>query len=259
MATYESDLKTAIQWIARDLFSPASQGWPGERETVSAIADTLTGEGHYRTAVVDIPGRLCRAIVLGPLPPRGVGGYPLVLLISQHRPDCVCTFCEEGADRKRLEEAGLPSGRLATSEEVAEFFRGRSQAITRETLLYPKTWAPAVDTPEFGTNQLGGDLGAPKAYSSGAFSALEDYTWFDLEETPVGGSVFHLDATPTLWLFTRREAGWEVTVVEDPQWAKTDRRWGEQPLGALIQGAQDALEAVAIAAHGALADPAAQS
>lgn len=139
----------------------------------------------------------------------------------------------------RLAELGWlgRQDQLAT-EEVAGWFAERCNGLDEEVGSLPSTWAPgAVES--FALIPLAGDLGEGgiKATTRDIEWESNCYEWFDLTDVPVGGSVYRVSATKTLWLFTRREDDrWEITIVPELDSPRTRQRrhFGDMVEGALI-------------------------
>lgn len=201
------------------------------------IAAALFGEGD---TAVTMAGHV---IVLEAIPENGyLKRYPIVVVRNGHDAFlCECRACRETRTH-HLEKEGFASGKLVTTEGVANFFRGRSPGIG--TVSFPATWAPAA-TDSFAPVTIAGDLAEAVEETADVEHEANRYQWFDLTAVPVNGSVWRLSSTRTLWLFIRESEGWLVVCVPNASWATTDPRHGEtRDFGSLLHGALEALRTV---------------
>ena len=163
------------------------------------IVEALAGRTHG-VLVVDAPYQRARWCVLESLPEhRSMLERRKPLLVRVEMPCFV----------------GLSDSELLTADEVAAFFRRRLVGQHPPYEDFPLILAPSGDE-WFATGSIGGDRPASDATTMGS----SQYTWFDLNKVRVGESVYRICATPLLWVFTRREEGWEVTVGP-ARWPKT--------------------------------------
>lgn len=122
--------------------------------------------------------------------------------VSLHTP-------EGGAGK--IAEMGWPKNCSVTTEQVAGFFRRRSHGSRSADLgedNSPSMAPGAYDhSKSFAVWPIGGDL-PPKypwvtkdhRYSDG------DYMWYDLDKVAVGGAVWRISCTYSLWFFHRETA-----------------------------------------------------
>jgi hypothetical protein len=193
--------------------------------------------------VLDVPYQGDRYIVFGDLGIvrsdgslvlYGIGVTPLLVrtqLASEG------AFWVEQIEPRLKERGWLGRHERLGTEDVAAFFVGQAVGLGPDDAARPKTWAPACGRDEVHA-PIGGDVGDPKMTTKDVVRKGEVYEWYDLDEVPVGGSVYRISFERTLYLFTKRAADlWEATVVPNASWPTTDRQNGSQDLGALFEGA----------------------
>lgn len=212
-----------------------------------AVLGALLGESKQTVTVVDVEYQGTRWIVLGPVETnRSLPRQPLLVRAHLHKNadpgtnwGCVC---KETLPRlQQMDWLGRED--KLTTEEVAGFFAGRCNGLGEDTTDLPKTWAPAA-VESFAPITIAGDLPEPVQTTDDVNWDSNYYEWFDLNDVPVGGSVYRVSGTNTLWLFTKRSgAQWEVTIVPAVSWATTSNHDGSKDFGALLDGAMEALKA----------------
>ena len=192
----------------------------------------LLGKTENKVTIIDIPYTGSRFIVLGAITLNESPNKFVPKLVRTTEGD-IRKFIEHNAYHPAiplLEERGwLEKFDRLKTEEVAEFFVSISNQ--NPTSADEKTWIPSV-YPFFYTNTEG-DLG------NEITEELNGNTWFDLRETPIGGSVYIIDETQNLYIFTRKkEDGWEVTAVPEVGWPYTKK---DEDFGTLLEGAIETL------------------
>lgn len=195
------------------------------------ITETLTGEGETTTAVVDVPYSGARYIVLETIKERGGFDKNIPLFVKTNFPG----INDQEEVLSRIDDMGW-TGRenKLTTQDVAEFFRSRSNGAidTEGTSLVPAA------AESFACCTIGGDIGASIMTTEDEEWESNYYEYYDLLDVPVGGSIYRVSSTQTLWMFTRRDnSHWEVTIVPSPSWATTTYHDGNQSIGSLLDGA----------------------
>lgn len=257
----ERSVPEIIESIVSKLrFESGYRGYYADCPDRRALIAALSGESETETTVIDLPYSGRRWIVLSPLEfeEHPIKRGPLLVETPTHicRPSDPVDNGQDG-DLADWEKAMLSGGggphvacaqctdrtpRLAalgwtgrhdqlSTVEVAQWFAGRAVGVDWDP-GHP-TEAPAAGD-SFARVTIAGDLGEVVDTTDDSHWEGNHYRWYDLTDVPVGGSVWRLSSTDTLWLFTRREADrWEVTVVPDAQWAHT--RDGH-PVDAILAG-----------------------
>ena len=205
----------------------------------SKIVDALLGDSERAVTIVDVPHQGDRYIVFGNIG-EGLTSQPLLVRAHLHKgadPElnwgCACKEIHP-----RLKKLGwLGKDDSLTTEEVARWFKNRAEGVGKDGEKYPVSYVPAAEE-SFARISIAGDLGERKALSPDRNFKSNRYEWFDLNEVPIGGSVYRISKKNTLWLFTRHGGDrWELTVVPKVSWATTDYHDGSRDFGTLLEGA----------------------
>lgn len=201
------------------------------------LAEVLDGDGFFAVAIVDVPSRGERYVALGQATTAGhPSSAPMLVVAGCHPAKCPCGACK--AVEEKLSKEGWTRGQLVTTKDVARFFGSRASGLGTDS-PQNSTWAPAA-VQSFAPVTISGDLDLVCGWSSDEDFPQNTYEWYDLSQVPVGGSIYRVSSTRTLWVFTRRsDDEWETTVVPDYGWAMTAR--GEE-FGAILRGACIACE-----------------
>ncbi len=214
-----------------------------------AVIDGLLGRSETSVTLVDTPWTGDRWILLGAVNPElDAQQFPLLVKAHLHKDADPSTSwgcaCKEVLPR--LQQLGWEgsSDRL-TTQEVAGWFVGRAAGLVEDDVArFPTTCAPAAGY-SFARIPIGGDLGEVVGNTDDHSFDSNSYDWYDLTDVPVGGSVWRISFTNTLWVFTRRDDDqWEVTVLPNAQCAHTSHYDGGKDFGTLLEGALEALRLV---------------
>lgn len=171
---------------------------------------------------------------------------PEFLAKLDHVQDCACDHCDTS---RRMKAAGVGgpagNGMELTTEEVAAFFQSRCAGLgkgVRED-LYGTSIAPAAYD-SFAGEPIGGDLGEQIAEYPDLNWESNAYQAFDLSQTPVGGAVYRVSCTPSLWWFHHRAEGIWDCVLAPAVWPEARDAYGNHwPLGAMLLGVRAAFAA----------------
>lgn len=204
---------------------------------VEPVTEALLGNAQHEVTVIDGSNPFNqgyqRALVLGVIGEGKVSlpSDPPALVVTKRSPsraDGVIRV-EYDSDDRLDQEGWLGREDCVATEEVAKFFRNRCAGLPeQEEAKYPASYAPAA-TDSFAPVTIGGDLPEVVAESDDPEWPENLYEWFDLAAVPVGGSVYRLSSTGTLWVFTRREEGWEVSIEAEADYP--------EDMGAFLAGA----------------------
>lgn len=202
------------------------------RENTEAVVNGLCGEAETAMVVAD------QFIVLGAIPRTdGLGaGAPWMVQRGQHEPPhCQCGDCYYIAEKMR--KAGFNPGELATTEQVAWFFKSRAANLSPEDgEKMPAAWAPAA-IESFAAAPIGGGLGKPELSSDDTDRESNRYEWFDLTKVRIGDGIYRISCTDTAWIFLRKGEGWEIVVLPEADWPKTHHERGNRNFGDMLAGA----------------------
>lgn len=198
-------------------------------EIENRIVDALVGRGSTTTVVIDVQYQLNRWIVLQAIRNGNVPNFPVLIKASpvigfREKDGTVRAYGGHEGAVTRLQDLGWlkedgSAARLVSTVEVAGWFVGRANGLP-DVLDFPDTWAPAAEQ-SFARIPMGGDVPQPSASTVDQEWDGNTHYWMNLDEVPVGASVWRISVTDTLWLFTRQEAGWQVTVVTEIKWPHT--------------------------------------
>lgn len=204
-------------------------------EKTKKVSSALLGRERTKVLIVDDFYRSNRWIVL-----QSISDDPILVRTTtisvEDMVDLHIGGYEDEVERIK-KEGWVGKTKDLSMENVVKFFRGRCGMEEGEDL--PETLVPAEQG--FIPVSLAGDLGEVKKTTDYGQSIY--YSWFDLEDTPIGGSIYRISSRNTLWVFTRAEEDrWEVTVkcdLESP--TKTDSRGRVCHFDSFLEGALTAL------------------
>ena len=181
-------------------------------EEVPLVAEVLKGESKSSLGItmnnLDSFGGQIKTFVLGKLRINKLMSdrftLPQVVQFYSRR--------NEGEfEIRRLTDAGFVRD-TATTDQVADFFRGRAKSWKRGDI--PRGWIPAMDDAET-LAPTGGDIGEP-------VDRIGGYPVYSLERVPIGGAVWRFSRMRTLWVFVRvQSAWWQIHAVDSAKWPPT--------------------------------------
>lgn len=229
--------------VTRLGINSGGHGYWADDPAYKAVLGALIGESETAVTVVDVAYQGDRYLVLGAIDADRLPRQPLLIRAHLHKNadpgtnwGCAC----KGTLPRLQNLRWLGREDKLTTEDVAGFFAGRCNGLGEDTSEFPKTWAPSA-VESFAPITIAGDLTECVQTTDDTEWDSNHYEWFDLKDVPVGGSVYRLSATNTLWLFTKREATrWEVTIVPSVSWATTSHHDGSKDFGMLLDGALEA-------------------
>jgi len=191
---------------------------PHEKVAAFLAGKYQLGTERSEERVFHIP-TVADILLLHPHRPEFPSNYPAIVLYhTQHDQKlCRCDYCASLRARLLVYERLAP---IVSTADVARFFKGRvgGEIEKEDYRSYGLTCAPVAQNSRAPVT-LAGDT--PEIIGSSPDESWDNnsYLWYDFADVPIGGAVWRISITPTLWHFERiSTTEWKVRIVPQPSW-----------------------------------------